>query len=127
MVRSKMILIVEDDDLARRALQSLFVARGFEASAVPSAEDALHTLESPAADQPKMVLIDIDLPGMSGVDLLQRLQREYPDLECTLMSANTDEAGNPRTRPVNPVPFFPKPIDLNRLFTLLRAAPDQTA
>jgi len=67
-----MILIVEDDPLSRRALQSLMAANGYPCRAVPCAEDALKALRGP--EQPEMVLIDIDLPGMSGLQLLRQLQ-----------------------------------------------------
>lgn len=117
MVRKPMILIVEDDPLARRALRSLFIAHGYETDAVESAEDALERLE----DEHKrlhMVLIDIDLPGMNGLELLRRLQRDHPEIPCTLMSAAehdlTLRAGQ------RAVPFLPKPLDLRRLFTLVQ-------
>jgi two-component system nitrogen regulation response regulator GlnG len=118
MVRSNLILIVEDDPIARRALQSVFNSNGYSSVAVPSAEDALSALRSP--DHPQVVLIDIDLPGMNGIDLLSRLQEEYPNLNCTLMSANDHALTRHGYRAV---PFFPKPLDVRRLLTFLRSAP----
>lgn len=118
MVRSNLILIVEDDPIARRALQSVFNSNGYSSVAVPSAEDALSALRSP--DQPQVVLIDIDLPGMNGIDLLSRLQEEYPNLNCTLMSANDHALSRNGYRAV---PFFPKPLDVRRLLRFLRTAP----
>jgi DNA-binding NtrC family response regulator len=118
MVRSNLILIVEDDPIARRALQSVFASNGYSSVAVPSAEDALSALHS--ADQPQVVLIDIDLPGMNGIDLLTRLQEEYPGLNCTLMSANDHALTRNGYRAV---PFFPKPLDVRRLLKFLRSAP----
>ena len=115
MVRSEMILIVEDDPIARRALQSLFASNGYASRAVPSAEDALDVLHT--SEHPGVVLIDIDLPGMSGLDLLQQLQEEYPALNCTLMSANDQALTRSGYRAV---PYFPKPLDLRRLLGFLR-------
>ena len=116
-MRSNEILIVEDDPIARRALQSLFSSNGYPNRAVPSAEDALNVLHK--SDHPGIVLIDIDLPGMNGLDLLTRLQQEYPDLNCTLMSANDHALTRLGYRAV---PFFPKPLDLRRLLSFLGAA-----
>jgi CheY-like chemotaxis protein len=118
IVRNDMILIVEDDPIARRALQSLFATNGYPSQAVPSAEDALDRLHG--AQHPALVLIDIDLPGMNGLDLLTRLQHEYPSLNCTLMSANDHALTRTGYRPV---PFFPKPLDLRRLLKFLQSAP----
>jgi DNA-binding NtrC family response regulator len=116
-MRNDMILIVEDDPIARRALQSLFATNGYPSRAVPSAEDALEVLHK--ADHPGLVLIDIDLPGMNGLDLLTQLQHEFPKLNCTLMSANDHALTRSGYRAV---PFFAKPLDLRRLLTFLRDA-----
>jgi DNA-binding NtrC family response regulator len=114
-----MVLIVEDDPLARRALKSLFMANGFPAVAVNSAEDALNILDG--GDSAGVALIDIDLPGMNGIQLLGRLRETHPKLACTLMSANdydfSDTPGKAR------VPFMAKPLDLKRLLGFLRSAP----
>jgi len=110
-----MILVVEDDPLARRALQSLFVANGFPCLAVNSAEDALSALDH--LDTSGIALIDIDLPGMSGEQLVGRLRDLHPKLSCTLMSANDYDPGKISCQ--NRVPFFSKPLDLKRLLGFL--------
>jgi DNA-binding NtrC family response regulator len=115
-----MILIVEDDPLSRRALKSLFMANGFPCVAVNSAEDALKVLQD--SDNAGIALIDIDLPGMSGLQLLGRLSEKYPKLSCTLMSANDYDLSNTWTGQAR-VPFFPKPLDLTRLLGFLGKAP----
>lgn len=111
-----LVLIVEDDPIARRALVSLLHARGIQSRAVESAEDALQTLHKV---DPGMVLIDIDLPGMSGLELVRMLQKEHPDLPCTLMSANPHDVSAREDR--REVPFFAKPLDLHRLLSMLGA------
>ncbi len=113
-----MILIVEDDPLARRALQSLFNANGFPCLAVNSAEDALNSLGT--SEISGIALIDIDLPGMSGLQLLSKLRELHPNLSCTLMSANDYDSSKISTQ--NRVPFFTKPLDLKRLLGFLGGA-----
>jgi DNA-binding NtrC family response regulator len=111
-----MILIVEDDPIARRALQSLFAANGYLSQAVESAEAALDHLHHSAV--PGMVLIDIDLPGMSGLQLLRAVKAEFPSVPCTLMSANDPDVVPRESR--QDVPFLPKPLDVRRLFAAVR-------
>jgi CheY-like chemotaxis protein len=130
-----MILIVEDDPLSRRALQFLLAANGYTSSAVGSAEEALdvlHATESagrrPLASQrlPQMMLIDIDLPGMSGLELLKYVHSAFPAMPCMLMSANHGDLleANPRgdDHDDSPrgVPFLPKPLDLRRVLSVVR-------
>jgi two-component system, LuxR family, response regulator FixJ len=107
-----MILIVEDDPIARRALESLFHANGYESKGVASAEAALEAMQGP--EKPGMVLIDIDLPGMSGLQLLKAVQAEHPGVSCTLMSANENNFAAAR-RGEPEVNFFPKPLDWKRV------------
>jgi len=109
-----MILIVEDDPLARRALQTLLASRGYPSRAVQSGEDALIELET--AESPRLLLIDVDLPGMTGLELVRELHETRPELQCTLMSGESQELVR---KAGLKIPFFPKPLDTNRLFTLL--------
>ena len=118
-----MVLIVEDDPLSRRALQSLIAANGYACRAVPSAEDALNVLKT--HEEPEIALIDIDLPGMSGLQLLQQLQKAHPRMPCSLMSANDHDLSPPAGG--RAVPFFPKPLNLNRLFGFLRHSAQNVA
>jgi DNA-binding NtrC family response regulator len=120
MVRSNMILIVEDDPIARRALQSLFAANGYLSQAVESAEAALELMHHSAL--PGMVLIDIDLPGMSGLQLLRKVQIEFPTVPCTLMSSNDPDVVPRESR--RSVPFLPKPLNVRQLFAVVKDSPE---
>ena len=59
---------------------------------VDTAEAALKQLEAAAAagDRPDLVLIDVSLPGMSGIELLDELKQRYPELPCLVLSGHTD-------------------------------------
>jgi CheY-like chemotaxis protein len=109
-----MILIVEDDPLSRRALQVLLRANGYPTYAVASAEDAIRVLGDHG--RPELVLIDVDLPGMNGLELLRWLRLNRPELHCTLMSADSQEQVR---RAREPVPFLPKPLDKGRLLSIV--------
>jgi CheY-like chemotaxis protein len=72
----RMILIVEDDQLFRRALATYLVSRGFRTRVVATAEEALACAELPKVD---LVLIDYFLPGMNGVELAQTIRARHID------------------------------------------------
>src|ERR1035438_9102367 len=70
------VLVVEDDDSLRRVTQLHLEKLGFPTTAAPDAEEALGILGVSPYD---VLLTDLHLPGMSGVDLLKRVKLEYPE------------------------------------------------
>ena len=84
-----MILIVEDEPVSRRALRSLLSASGYDAQAVGSAEEALRLITD--GQVPEVALIDLNLPGMNGMDLISYLEQAYPDVRAVLITAASPE------------------------------------
>ncbi|HVR77900.1 MAG TPA: response regulator, partial [Acidimicrobiia bacterium] len=80
------ILIVEDDDRLRRALRLALQEEGFEAEGVG---DAASGLERIADKQPDLALIDIMLPGSSGLDLCRSI-RQSSNLPIIIITARDD-------------------------------------
>lgn len=70
---AKHILVVDDDALMRRSLSLQLEQAGYRASTAASAEDALALLKR---DQPDLILLDVGLPGMDGLDALKRFQQD---------------------------------------------------
>lgn len=86
------IYIVEDHDVMRQALDNfLSETPDFSvAGTAKTAEDALpHLLDDAAVD---LVLVDTSLPGMSGIDLVEKLQRQRPTLRCLVLSGHSGDA-----------------------------------
>jgi DNA-binding NtrC family response regulator len=78
------ILIVEDDDGLRQITQVQLEREGYEASSADSAEGAIPILEKTPQ---QLVIADLNLPGMSGLDLLKRIRMEYPETAVIVMTA----------------------------------------
>jgi CheY-like chemotaxis protein len=117
-----MVLIVEDEAISRRALQQLLRMDGMETRAVPSAEEAMAVLAREAP--PNVALVDINLPGMDGVEFANRLHRLHPSVPCVFMTANED-AHNERMRSAAGEMTLRKPLDLSRLLDLLHHLPPE--
>lgn len=110
-----MVLIVEDEKVSRKALAALLAAAGYKPRAVGSAEEALQVLDEEAV--PDVALVDLDLPGMSGADFLQKLHEQAPSAAAVLITAaDRDRVSNLTDRPV---PHLRKPIDFNQLLSML--------
>lgn len=93
------ILIVEDHDTVAQMI-ARFVERYIgtaETKIVASAESALEYLagldhDPGGAPLPDLALIDVSLPGMSGIDLVGKLQAGYPKLRCLMLSGHKEPA-----------------------------------
>lgn len=79
------ILVVEDDASISQLVKHVLKKMAGEIVAVTSAEDALVELESSQWD---LLLADIGLPGMNGLDLTQRVRAAHPTLPIIVMTAN---------------------------------------
>ncbi len=79
------ILVVDDDELIRQQIERLYVQSGCSVSPVATAEDALERLEAKDID---LVVTDIKLPGLSGVELTERIQELYPDIPVVVITGH---------------------------------------
>jgi DNA-binding response OmpR family regulator len=84
---AKHILIVDDDTLLRRSLSLHLEQAGYRASTAMSAEDALAMIQH---DHPDLILLDIGLPGMDGLEALRHFQNEV-DIPIIFVSARRRE------------------------------------
>lgn len=82
------ILVVDDDTLMRRSVSLHLQQAGFRTSTAASAEDALGLARR---DRPDLILLDIGLPGMDGLEALKHFQREAADVPIIFVTARRRE------------------------------------
>jgi two-component system cell cycle sensor histidine kinase/response regulator CckA len=111
------VLLVEDEGAVRELLSSALERNGFDVVTAGSAEEAL-TLASPAF---QILLSDISLPGMSGVQLARQLRRSLPSLRVLLMSGYAREEFATGPNAVDDLPFIPKPFATRTVVERLRS------
>ncbi len=80
------LLIVDDDDDMRDDLVQLFRKQGHEVTAAVSGEDALNKAAHVRFD---VALLDLHLPGISGIDVLAKLKEQQPELEALMLTAHS--------------------------------------
>jgi CheY-like chemotaxis protein len=110
------VLIVEDERVSRRALALLLAASGYRAAAYESAEAALAGVDG--GPPPDVALVDVDLPGMSGLDFVSKLEERLPGTKAVLLTAAAGER-NDRFRREHRGDYLRKPVDFPRLLMLL--------
>jgi DNA-binding response OmpR family regulator len=82
------ILVVDDEPEITNALKDFLCRKGFEASGVFSAEEALSALEKEKAD---LILLDIKLPGMQGTEVARIIKERYPAVKIIVVTAYAEE------------------------------------
>ena len=102
-----MVILVEDDEGLRAALARLLRAWGFVVGAYASAEDAL---ADPALDSPDCLVVDFNLPAMSGLDLIDRLRERGVTAPAVVISAQDEAKVRRETRNRGIEHFLPKPF-----------------
>jgi PAS domain S-box-containing protein len=115
------VLVVEDEDGARLALEEILRALGFDVTVAASGEEGERLA---AAAEFDVLLTDFVLPGIDGGELARRLGARSPSLQVIVMSGHAE---NERMRSgimSGTVRFLQKPFDMNTLARALRAALD---
>jgi PAS domain S-box-containing protein len=114
------VLLVDDDAVVRRSTQRLLVHRGVTVVSVDSADHALEALASSATPF-DVVLTDHAMPGRTGFELLEEIEKRFPAQRVVLMSGFTDDDNLRHTFSNREVPFLAKPFTLDELMQALES------
>lgn len=115
----KSILLVDDDRLVLSSIASGLSEAGYGVATAESAEDAEAWLAG--GDRPDLVVLDIRMPGQSGLNLAQRL-RELDHIPFMILSAYSDAQYVDQATALGALGYAVKPIDINQLVPAIEAA-----
>ena len=104
---SRKILVVDDSSLARRGTRRVLEEAGYT---VVDAEDGLSALERFAIEKPDVVLLDLVMKGMYGLDVLQKLREMDPDVRVIVVSADVQTSSHDLVRAAGAAGFINKPV-----------------
>jgi FixJ family two-component response regulator len=116
--KTKLVAVVDDDELVRIALQRLLKAAGLGVTSFASAEDLLKSDQLPEI---ACLIVDIRMPGMSGLELQAKLRDERP-IPIIFITAHGDEKMRLQAMRAGAVAFLAKPFDSGILLDRVRAA-----
>ena len=119
MTAPPLIHVVDDDDSLRSALQRLLAAAGYRVKAYASAGEFLL---DPPADAPGCLLLDLRMPGPSGLDLQEALARHGIRLPVIFLSGHGDLATGVRAMKAGAVDFLSKPVEREPLLAAVARA-----
>ncbi len=114
---SRHILAVDDDTLLRRSLAFNLEKAGYRVSTAGSAEDALAQVQ---IDPPDLVILDIGLPGMDGMDALRKLRQQMP-VPVIFLTARRRELDEVLGLELGADDYITKPFDIDILLARIKA------
>jgi len=118
------VLIVDDSALARRNLRQILESANCE---VDEAEDGLSALERYFLDKPDVVLLDLVMRGMYGLDVLEKLRQLDPLAKVVVVSADVQTSSQQLVDQAGAKAFITKPFDREEIIGTLKAVLEGTS
>jgi two-component system KDP operon response regulator KdpE len=112
------ILVVDDEPPIRKLLRMGLTAHGYEVIDAPNGKTALEAL----AGKPQLVILDLGLPDIDGLDLLRQLRQRDQSLPIVVLSSRGDEAGKVAALDLGADDYVTKPFGMDELLARMRAA-----
>lgn len=119
------VMIIDDDEHIRHRLKSIIDWEGLEANLVCEAGDSETALEQYLLYRPKIVITDISIPIISGVELAEELQKEDPEIRFIIITGYSDFAMAKRAFGLKTVSLLSKPINQDEINGSIRKAINQ--
>lgn len=116
MTTNGTILVVDDEYLIRWSLQQKLVEHGFQVFVAASAEEALSVLDR---EGPDLILLDIQLPGMSGMDLLCTIKEDRPECAVVMITATAEINVAVKAMKDGAYDYIPKPFNLDEVMVVV--------
>jgi DNA-binding response OmpR family regulator len=118
------VLLVDDEEELVFTIAERLRIRGIEAEAVVRGDQALERVVAAAFD---VVLLDLKMPGMGGLEVLRRIKEHRPSLPVILITGHGSTSETPEQLPPGAADYVMKPINLEDLVRRLRAAAGREA
>jgi len=116
---TRLVSIVDDDESLRRSVKNLLTSVGFQVETFASAEAFLQSAHR--ADT-RCVVLDLRMPGMSGLDLLTHLAATGSPIPVVILTAHSDDEARRRMLQAGAVAFLGKPFHGEALLSAVRRA-----
>lgn len=112
------ILVVDDEESIRTVLQRYLAGKGYE---VETADDGDTALKTARSFKPMLVLLDVAMPRLSGIDTLGKLMDQDPDIGVIMVTGNIDEQKAKKCLELGASDYILKPFDFDYLETSVLA------
>lgn len=116
------LLIVDDEKLTREGIRSSLDLENLGITQVLLADDGIHGLETALRERPDIVLTDVRMPRMNGVQMAERMIKDLPKIAVIFMSAYSDKEYLKAAIKLKALEYVEKPLDMEELAAAVREA-----
>ena len=124
MSYSNRICVIDDDRSIRFVLEKALENAGLDVDSYASADTALASISK---QEPAVIVTDIRMPGMDGLELLDRINQQFPELPVIIMTAHSDLDSAVSAYKGGAFEYLPKPFDVDTAVALVNRALDVRA
>ncbi len=114
---SRAVLVIDDEESIRQSLKGALSDEGFKVLEAGSGKEGLELVRS---ERPDVVLLDIWMPEMDGIEVLRLMKNEWPDQAVVMMSGHGNIETAVRATKLGAFDFIEKPLSLERLLVILQ-------
>jgi two-component system response regulator CpxR len=115
----KKVLLVDDERDFVHVLSERLQARSMESAVAYNGEEALSIMET---DEPEVMVLDLKMPGIDGIETLRRVKRDYPDTQVIILTGHGSEREEALARELGAFAYLHKPVDIDVLAKTMKAA-----
>jgi two-component system KDP operon response regulator KdpE len=119
MIAPQRVLVVDDEPAIRRFLRTSLRAEGYDLVEAETGEAALAEIRR---RPPDLVVLDLGLPGISGLDVIRQLREEGSAVPIIVLTVRADEAGKVEALDLGADDYVTKPFGMDELLARMRAA-----
>ena len=116
------VLLVDDSAMARRGTRRILEEAGYE---VVEAEDGMSALERYFVEKPDVVMLDLVMKGMPGLDVLSKVREMDPAARIVVLSADVQTSSREMVRAAGAAGFLNKPVDRQQMLDMIARALDR--
>ncbi len=115
------VLIVDDEESIRTSLGGVLMDEGFS---ILKAEDGVRALQLLKQEVPEVVLLDIWMPGIDGIETLKRIKARYPEVQVVMISGHGNIETAVKATKLGAFDFIEKPLSLDKVMLTINHALD---
>lgn len=113
------VLLVDDERDFVHSLSERLEVRNFPSSVVYDGTEALSFLEH---EEPEVMVLDLRMPGVDGIEVLRRVKRDHPDIEVIILTGHGSDREERLARQLGAFDYLKKPLDIDKLTATMKRA-----